>query len=252
VQLEGAINFRSLGGMRSRDGRSIAPHRLLRSGRLDGLSAQDWMQLREVGLGTVCDLRGTEERQRNPNGIPQDAGITDLWLEVRNDIRTNPVYFRMLAAKPTPQGAVEVMETVYRGFAAAFAEQLAPLARALVHSRAPFLVQCSAGKDRTGFVIALVLSALDVPQRLIVEDYLRSAPVPDETRLEEMARNVSAMIGVTVDGSVIEPLLDARASYLEAAMRAIEAEWGSVLSYWERAGALNAGNLAALRARWLT
>jgi protein-tyrosine phosphatase len=251
IRLEGLSNFRSLAGLPGADGRCIDGHVILRSDRLNRLTDADWAQLRALGLRTVCDLRGAEERERHPNRYPADGDVDELWLEVKNDLRGNPMYLRLFAEDPTPDGAQRVMQQIYRSFPAAFAGQLPQLFALLHEERVPVLIHCAAGKDRTGFVVALLLHALGVPQDVIVDDYLRSSPPDPHPRAEEMLREFEQLFGLTIDTATLRPLLDVHPDYLGAAFEALDVEYGSVGDYLARHGGLDDAALQRLRERWL-
>ncbi len=251
IRIEGLSNFRSLAGLPGAGGRRIDGHVILRSDRLNRLTDADWAQLRSLGLRTVCDLRGADERERHPNRYPDDGGVDELWLEVRNDLRSNPMYMRMFAEDPTPVGAERVMQQIYRSFPAAFTSQLPQLFALLHEERVPMLIHCAAGKDRTGFVVALLLHALGVPESVIVEDYLRSTPPDPHPRAAEMMREFEQLFGFAIDPATLRPLLDVRASYLTAAFDELDAQYGSVSDYLSRHGGIDQAQRQRLQDRWL-
>jgi protein-tyrosine phosphatase len=111
----------------------------------------------------------------------------------------------------------------------------------LVEDRAPLVIHCTAGKDRTGFACALILHALGVPNDLIADDYLltnrfyrrdssASSDLPDEVR--------------QVLGSV-------ETSFLAAAFDAINADYGGLESYFSDGLGVGAQQRARLAARYL-
>lgn len=166
--LEGAFNFRDLGGLRTRDGRRLRPGRLFRSDTLQALTAADAQRLYDaMGLRGVVDLRLAEEVQAEGRGP----------LATYSDIRYANAPLHMAATENVP--ADQVMERLYLGC-------LAPEVRltdALQHLEAmadqPVVFHCAAGKDRTGVVAAILLRLLGVADEDIVADYLRSAePMP--------------------------------------------------------------------------
>ncbi|MDD3764662.1 MAG: tyrosine-protein phosphatase [Nevskiales bacterium] len=251
LRLDSLRNFRSLAGMPAADGRRIRAHRLLRSGRLSEVSDDDWRQLARIGLRTVCDLRSDNERRRRPNRIPIHVGADQLWLELRNDLQGNPRYARTLAEDPTPAGAERLMLRIYADFADAFAPQLPALFRAIDRRDDALLIHCAAGKDRTGFVVALLLHALGVAPGRIEADYLRSAPREPYPHLAEMREAFATMFGLDVDADTLAPILDARPAYLRAAFAAIERRYDSVEGYLRRHAGIDAAALERLRDRWL-
>lgn len=161
--LQGAFNFRDLGGLPCRDGGRTRPGRLFRSDTLQALTPQDVTLLRDrFGLRTVIDLRLAHEladEGRGPLAASGDIGFVHAPLEMAStdgvpaDQVLNRLYARCLTSASLPQAIKRIAES----------------------AGSPTLFHCAAGKDRTGVVAAVVLSLLGVDEDAIVVDYLRSA-----------------------------------------------------------------------------
>jgi protein-tyrosine phosphatase len=248
LRLAGATNFRSLGGLPAAGGRRIRPHALMRADRLAALTADDWRTLAASGIATICDLRSDAERAEHPNRVPPQLALRELHCDIRNDLRADPALARLLVEDPTARGAERVMIEIYRRFPAYMGGTLATLVDRLIAGGAPLLVHCSAGKDRTGFVVAMLLHALEVPEPLIRQDYLasRTWPGADSHRASLEAR-LGAFIAPQELPGAVDTVLDVREVYLEAAMDTLRAEFGSVLRYLEAAAGVDATRLDRLR-----
>jgi protein-tyrosine phosphatase len=252
TRLLGATNFRSLGGLPAAGGRRIRPHALMRADRLSGLTGDDWKALARTGIATVCDLRSDAERGEHPNAIPAQLEVVEMRCNVRNDLRADPTLARLLVSDPTARGAERVMTEIYRRLPRYMVGTLSAIADRLLEGGAPLLVHCSAGKDRTGFVIAVLLHALEVPEDLIREDYLasRTWSGADSHRASLEAR-LGAIIPPHELGPAVDTVLDVRDAYLDAALEATETEYGSIMDYLASAAGLDARRLDLLRARLL-
>ena len=248
LRLTGATNFRSLGGLPAAGGRRIRPHVLMRADRLTGLTADDWRTLAGAGIATICDLRSDSERAEHPNRVPPQLDLRELHCDIRNDLRADPALARLLVDDPTARGAERVMIEIYRRFPAYMGNTLATLVERLLAGGAPLLVHCSAGKDRTGFVIAMLLHALEVPEELVRQDYLasRTWPGADSHRASLEAR-LGAIIPPHELPAAVATVLDVRDVYLDAAMEALRTEYGSVLRYLEAAAGVDAARIERLR-----
>lgn len=252
LRLAGASNFRSLGGLPAADGRSIRPHALMRADRLAGLSEDDWGTLGRIGLATVCDLRSDAERAEHPNAIPPQLRVRELHCDVRNDLRADPSLGRLLAEEPTARGAERLMIEIYRRFPRYMGGTLATVVERLTDGGAPMLVHCSAGKDRTGFVIAMLLHTLGVPEDLIRRDYLASRRWPGaESHRASLASRLAPLVPLHELPAAVDTVLDVREAYLDAAMASLRSEFGSVGRYLETAAGLDAARSALLRERLL-
>jgi len=246
--LAGATNFRSLGGLPAAGGRRIRPHALMRSDRLSGLSAQDWEALARTGLATICDLRSDAERVEHPNAIPAPLDVVEMHCDVRNDLRADPALARMLVADPTAAGAERVMIEIYRRLPRYMTGTLAAVTDRLLEGGAPMIVHCSAGKDRTGFVIAMLLHALDVPEPLIRRDYLASRSWSGAaSHRASLEARLGAIMPPHELPAAVDTVLDVREVYLDAAMEALHTEYGSIPRYFKTAAGLDPVRAGRLR-----
>jgi protein-tyrosine phosphatase len=238
VNLEGASNFRDLGGYAAHDGRTVRWRQLFRSNHLGHVTQADIEILRGLKVRSAFDFRGTEERVAALCGI-REIAVHSLPIEP-----TVVASLRARAAAGTALSsvdAVDVMRDSYRNYV----RQNTPCFRALfghlLEDRAPLVIHCTAGKDRTGFACALILHALGVPDNVIADDYLLTnrfyrrdpnsgSDLPDEVR--------------QVLGSV-------EASFLAAAFQAITEQYGDLEGYFGDGLSLGARERAQLKARYL-
>ena len=244
----GAGNFRNLGGLLTHDGRRIRQHFLMRSDRLCHLTPQGWEQLAATGLTTICDLRSAEECALHPNCVPAVLGIEELACEVRNGIRDDGSLLGMLIEQPTAATAEALMIEIYRRLPQQMAPVLGRIGDRLLGGGAPLLIHCTAGKDRTGFAVAMLLHALGVSQEEIERDYLASrAWAHAGIHRVSLAKGLAATIPADALDAVCEPLLDVREVYLRASFDKIARDFGSPESYLDIAVGLDAARRARLR-----
>jgi protein tyrosine/serine phosphatase len=168
LTLSGCVNFRDLGGYPTTDGRSIRWRTLFRADGLSRLDADDCAQLAELGLATVIDLRTVGEVEQRGR-FPEDAFEVEYHHLPLTDVLP-------------PQEDLErydepaFVTSRYRQLVTEGSSSLAQAVRVLADPGAlPAVFHCSAGKDRTGVLAALVLGFLGVPRQVIVDDYALSA-----------------------------------------------------------------------------
>jgi protein-tyrosine phosphatase len=248
LTLSGATNFRSLGGLPAADGRRIRPHALMRADRLIGLDERDWSTLARAGLATICDLRSDAERAEHPNRLPPGLEVHELNCQVNNDLRADPSLGRLMLDDPTARGAERVMIEIYSRFPAYMGRTLTAVVERLLAGGAPMLVHCSAGKDRTGFVVAMLLHALEVPEPLIREDYLASRRWPGAVHHRaSLAARLGRFMPTGQLEAAVDTVIDVRDAYLDAALGALQLEYGTVSQYLEVVAGLDRPRLEALR-----
>ncbi|MEU7894341.1 tyrosine-protein phosphatase [Nonomuraea sp. NPDC049152] len=246
-----APNLRDIGGHVAADGRKVRTGLAFRSGALDRLTPADQEALAARGVRLVCDLRTASERAAQPDRIPD--GVEYLVLDVQGqgghgaDIAALFDDPSLVASLTSPEIAEGFLVEVYRGMVttpdahAAFGDLL----RAL--SRPGTLMHCTAGKDRTGWGVALLLTVLGVDRRTVMADYLAS-----NDHLAEAAGRIYAMLeGTGVATEVVRPLLEVREPYLDTAFDTIADLYGDVDGYVREALGLTDDDLAALRDLYL-
>ena len=165
LRLDGADNFRDIGGYTTLDGRTVCRGKIYRSNTLHDLSEADFVYFKKFGVSLICDLRGPVERKEAPNLWRQNHGIAELHIDTSAELmNANMGMLQQLRGNPTPERAAELLSDIYRRMPGAFSGRLHVLIdRLLTGTGLPAVIHCSAGKDRTGFVCAMLMFALDIP-----------------------------------------------------------------------------------------
>jgi protein-tyrosine phosphatase len=177
IELDGAVNVRDLGGLATRGGGETVRGRLLRGDNLQELSAADVARLvGDIGLTTVVDLRSTAElRAEGPAPLQAVASVRHVHLPVlpEQDSATDMVADALLTRADADRSRypADPVTGHYLGYLEGRPDQVVAAVRSISTSEGPVLVHCAAGKDRTGVVVALALSAVGVRPEAIVADY---------------------------------------------------------------------------------
>lgn len=248
--LAGAPNFRDMGGYRARDGRRLRYNLVFRSEGLAELTGDDLEVVRKLGIHLICDLRSEHEREQVPTRWPDNSPVKTLHLDIAADLRAEyAVMSKLLLASPSSEGANEAMLTTYRQFPTAFAGRLSQFfEQILAGTHLPLIFHCAAGKDRTGFMAALLLIALEVPLDAVIGDYLLTARYWNGQRGEAAIRQaLFAIFGEEPPTAVIQPLMMVKEEYLLAAFDVIEQQYKTVDSYLEQVAGLGAKQRLALQ-----
>ena len=251
--LQGAWNFRDVADTT----RALRPGRLFRSGELSGLADEGRDELRRLGITDVADLRSRSEVLRHGPGLVPDG--VDIHLLPIPDLAPNDVnpddvaphehaFKRLFEEKPDGESisdaASRYMVEEYSRF------PTYPGAREALHRMVTLLgdgrtmlAHCFAGKDRTGFTVALVLEAAGVDRDAIVADFLTSnqaVPLLRERILDTIRERADVELTPelmsTTEARLSEEVLGVRAEYLDAARRTIDESFGSLDDYFRSAG----------------
>ncbi|WP_245616925.1 tyrosine-protein phosphatase [Knoellia subterranea] len=179
VELDGVVNMRDSGGLPTRDGGVIQPHRLLRSDNLQDLSEADVRQVVEVlGVSDIVDLRSdTELSTEGPSPLWHLESLTHHHHSLFGGDRpvTGEQALALPAQSDRPVRDATFWAAHYLRYLAARPDSISAALDVISRSTGATIVHCAAGKDRTGTVVALALDTAGVPHDLIVDDYALSA-----------------------------------------------------------------------------
>lgn len=168
VTLDGCVNFRDLGGYGTDDGRRTRWRTVFRADGLNRLSGSDLDVLSGIGLGTVIDLRSRDEAEQR-GSFPVDAlPVRYVGLPLTDVLPTAEELPDWEKSSYVSSHYLDIVQRAAPALTAAF-EALA------AEGALPAVMHCSAGKDRTGVLSALLLAFLGVPDDTIVADYALSA-----------------------------------------------------------------------------
>lgn len=165
VGFEGAHNFRDLGGYPSRLGGETRWGRVFRAGALDRMTPADLEQYATLGIDAAIDLRNGDERARTPDPVPS------IHVPVMNrfmDVRGRPDFEALVEH----DHGVVFMRDMNLGLLAHAGPELGEIMRIIAgHLPQPVMFHCTAGKDRTGLVAALLLEVLGVARDDVLDDF---------------------------------------------------------------------------------
>jgi protein-tyrosine phosphatase len=170
LPLEGAKNFRDLGGYRTSDGRYVRWGLVYRSNHLVNLTARDSEYLNGLGIRLVCDVRSDGERTRAPDHWAGNAPEF-FAVPIGSNLITTPTADDLKRRVATINSETKDSVRAY-DYAIEYAGQYAKILRRIAAGDLPAVEHCTAGKDRTGVFSAILLTALGVPRDTVVRDYM--------------------------------------------------------------------------------
>lgn len=250
--LEGVRNFRDFGGYSSRFGGNVRTGLLFRSGHYAEATEDDILKLDQFGIAFQVDLRRPDERDRfvgkwpgeNVRVLTDDRGREQEAPHHRflQQVEADPViadnwmneYYTIAPFKPHHI-------SLYSGWFDALADLGASDAA---------LVNCAAGKDRTGVLCALTHHLLGVSEEDMFADYeLTNSAAKVEERIDMARQYFNEMIGKEYPNEVYLPFMGVRERYLKTAISTINSECGSVDTYLRDTLKIDTGKRDKIRKR---
>lgn len=247
--LAGAGNFRAVKPYRAADGRHLKPGTIYRSGELSRLTEADLAIIDSLNIRLICDLRTAREQAEYASLWPPSATPARLDLPDRDESDAGPhKIFALILQHPGEQGGLLAMDHLYRRKPRAFAASLTLLFETILQGDAiPLLLHCHAGKDRTGFMVAMLLTAIGIARDDVIEDYITTAHYfPIEREARALAGWARRSFGHEIDPASARPMVDAKRDYIEAAFAEITKTWGNTETYLRDAVGLTAPAQAKL------
>jgi len=237
VPLEGGSNFRDFGGYRTSDGGTVRRGLVFRSAHLGGLTDTDRSALGKLGVKTIVDLRGVSEAAETPHlisGLACKVVGAHIEPQLGEHLRAG-----LENGTLTPFVVMGLLTDHYRDYPRRCAPGFRTLFTTLSDgTHRPLVFHCTAGKDRTGFASALLLSLLGVPWDDVMEDYLRTNDL--------WTGHVGRYPELDIDTRAA--IVEARTPYLEAAFDVVHKDFGAPETFAEKALGLDAAARQRLKA----
>lgn len=245
-------NLRDLGGYRTADGRTVKWGLLYRAGTLDALDEVDQRELQRLQLRRLVDLRSREEIDDAPDRLSPELAALRVEMPVRaGNIDVRELSRRINSGDIGDLRLEDFLVIANRSFVREHRQVFRDWLHGLLDEQGtPVLYHCTAGKDRTGFASAVLLLALGVPEGTVMEDYLASNPYLEDRnrRIGERVRQAS---GGRTDPAILQPLLEVRHEYLQAALQAMREDYGTVEGFLRDGLGIDDDLRARLRERFL-
>jgi protein-tyrosine phosphatase len=226
-------NFRDFGGFPFGTGNRIKSGIIFRSGDLAKINDNDIRIIKTLNLKSIIDLRSPEERKKDSFRFTTDQmiSIPFSYSEISRE-RLKPFMFK----NDVDDKIIEAMNSIYIDMTDQLFPQLKSLFQILISKESyPLLIHCHAGKDRTGFVCAIIQLLLGVENGLIISEYLKSN---DFLMLETKRRLIPFKIfslGFFPTHN-FQLIFSAQERYIDTILNKINNQYGGITKYLEIAG----------------
>ncbi|MEH0154554.1 tyrosine-protein phosphatase [Limibacter armeniacum] len=231
IQLEGAHNFRDIGGIRTTEGYQVKWGVIYRSDKLSELTENDFSKLAKLNVQTICDFRSGVEVSEEPDTWPNLEQVNAVSLPIGDSTMTDKK--EMLANLRSGNfDADSMMYEANRGFVLTYADKYKKFFSVLLEDQSyPLLFHCTGGKDRTGLASALILSAVGVDRETITSEYLMTNYFT-YGKTEDMLKKAALLYGI--DSDVLRKMMGVKREFIQGAYDAIAEKYGTVDNFLEQ------------------
>lgn len=243
VTVSSVPNFRDVAGVgiELADGATMATGVVYRAAKLSTLSKADAAKLADAGVSDIFDLRTPDVARRSPD-VKIEGATNRLVNLYALDRAPSPPRTNAAAAK-------DFMRGLYVGFVddADQRKRIASVLKEVAQVEQPVIVHCSEGKDRTGWVSAMLQFVAGADRETVLEQYLLSNQEREAliAKSYAAAKRTSGVAAADIDRA----LKTVEASYLNAGLAQVEKRYGSVDGYLSKGLGLKQETLDALRAK---
>ena len=243
ILLKGAVNFRDLGGYQASDGRSIKWGQVFRSDNLSRLTNEDLTIVKSLNLKLVCDLRTENEAKKSPDRLP-DSQIEYVNLPVNHDQFDFQVGLKKMKEGDDSWLTNEFMIEGYIRNIEEYPKVWGTVIKRLASPKSrPLLFHCTGGKDRAGTCAALILLALGIPEKTVIDDHQLS-----NVYIADIMDQINARISsYGLDPKKLKPYFSAPKEAIVALLDHMKKQYGSVYDYLIKKTGLNEEVIFALR-----
>lgn len=231
ITVSGSFNVRDLGGYTAGNG-TTRWGLTYRSGSMCRVDSDGIKTLHQLGIGKVIDLRSQQERLSHPDPFGADNGIQLINISLFDDL------------DPTSLKQNNILLDLYTKALQTHGEVFVQVLREIAYTEGGVLFHCTAGKDRTGLIAALLLSVAGVAPDDIIADYALTA-----TRIGPLLEEFSKIIkDQNLSSGHYSPLLECHPETMAKTLAWLDEQYGGALTYLTTNG-LNENDLAQLRKR---
>ncbi len=232
VELSGVHNFRDLGGYAIKGGGRLRRGLLWRSGQHHEANDSDLATIDSLGLAHIFDLRSDRERASHPCRRSKTFAGTVHFITDGSAVQA-PHVAAATGLRRDAESTRENMHRSYRGmpFRPKLNEAITNYLHTLANSSGASLINCMAGKDRTGFAVAMLHSAVGVHHDDIIADYLLTNTAGDPlARIAAGGRSISHVVS-EMNEEALRVIMSVEAEWLDIAFESIREQFGSVQAY---------------------
>ena len=247
LDMQGTVNFRDIGGFRVNETHQVAWGKIFRSGHLSKLNKKEYDYFSSLNIENIIDFRGKSMVKRFRDKIPNPKSVNWIGLPIESKgLEMRKLGKKILNDDLNDFDAEKILTKSYRGFIKYSKTEIKTVFQTIFNSENATLIHCTAGKDRTGFFIALILMALGVPKETIIADFMASNSFRKQEN-DKVLQNVKKFTNPTP----LFPLIRVQQSYLETAIEALESQFGTAENYLTQEIGITTEEIKLLKEKYL-
>ena len=252
IELEGAINFRDIGGYTTKEGKKVKTNKIFRSAEISTLTDRDLKELEKKNITTVIDFRGTKEASLAPDKLWSNAHYT---LCPAGSETVNNGDAEEMIKNLKREGNQFLLDFYGEKGVAYFGDRYRTLFQKLASKEdTGILYHCTGGRDRTGMATALILYVLHVPMETIERDFVGSNAFLKEKKkvggsnTADMYKDLVKATGLSAEE--LEAKMALTPELLQTFFAVIEKKYGSVEQFLEKEMNLTGKDLNNIRKKY--
>jgi protein-tyrosine phosphatase len=251
LHFDGFSNFRDIGGLPTADGRTVRTGVLFRSDALHRMTKQDLVKLQNLDIKLICDLRSPTARKTR---LPSSSAIQLLNIPLHEEATqgsNSKKIMGFLFGKARGDQFREFIRSYYRHIVFERSEQIREVITLLSKKEnLPAVFHCTAGRDRTGLIAAIIQLLLGVSYGLVREEYLRTNDY-FRPRMERFIKLLRVLTLFQVSKERMRLILMVQPEFLDHIHNDMLERYGSVEGYLRGACGIEQDTLQALKAHLL-
>ena len=229
IHLKNTFNLRTIGGFKTSDNRIIKKGILYRSDNLARLNSLEVHYLQILGIKRIVDFRSYTELDKEPDELPLNVDYINM--PVLSDKKISKE-IHLILNNVLKKDMKEYLIEANRNFVLENTNIFSKFIKEFISSNCQCtLFHCTAGKDRTGFATAMILSILGVSKEIIIKEYLFSNYCIERTINAQLAKVCKIMNIEHKDCSKIMPLMKVDIDYINEAFQTIDDKYGNINNY---------------------
>lgn len=234
IEMSNIKNFRDVGGYFTRNDQQVRWGKIFRSGDLSSATLYDQERIRRLNIKTIIDFRSDKTTKRYPILVHPNIRKISLPIIPMDDEKINEM---MDDENLTRSDAIRNVQDSYIRIIENYKNKFAEMFNILIDkNNYPVLLSGSLGKDRVGLASFFILYALEIPQNVIIDDYLLSRQTVDILKIAENMKTKPEYFQEAVTA-----LMSVNPAYINYTIDYINQKYGSIDNYLEKELKLTSG-----------